>query len=347
MQIDTVEDEALHLVNLSEMDAGWNWLAASARGPQLLHWRHSSTQSVARPPAWVPRPTAWRRAIAAWKAAAWLEQKESILVSHGPRMTMYGSLALASTLKRRRHLAYSFNFTELPRGAARRLMALSFKSVDRFVCFSTMERQLYARHFDLDIERIDMIHWAAEPPAIDPGAEPAIAGDYICAIGSQARDYATLMQAMRSLPHIALVVVATPQSIAGLDIPANVELQCSIPLGKAMNILRHSRFNVVPLRDSEVPCGHVTIVAAMHCEKASIVSDSSGVADYINSDVNGLAVPAGDPRALANAIERLWNDPAETSRLAAAAKNFAQRFCREAAAVDYLVGFLQRAVRSR
>jgi glycosyltransferase involved in cell wall biosynthesis len=341
MQVDTVEEQALQLVNLSEMDPRWNWLAASARAPQMLHWRHSSTQSVANPPAWTPRPTSWRRAIAAWKAAAWLEQKESILISHGPRMTMYGSLALASTVKRRRHLAYSFNFTELPRGAARKLMALSFKSVERFVCFSNMERQLYARHFDLDIERIDMIHWAAEPPSIDPGAQPAIAGDYICAIGSQARDYATLMQAMRSLPHIALVVVATSRSISGLNIPGNVEVRCSIPLGEAMNILRHSRFNVVPLRNSEVPCGHVTIVAAMHCEKASIVSDSSGVADYVRTGVNGLAVPAGDARALAQAIERLWDDPAESSRLAAAAKIFAQRFCREAAAVDYLEGFLQ------
>ncbi|MGK2954009.1 MAG: glycosyltransferase [Thiobacillus sp.] len=341
-----MQDQAIGVVNLSEFHPSWNWLASSVRGPQALDWAHSSVQSIDIP-AWAPRPMAWRRAIAAWKAASLLKQRAAVLVSHGPRMTMYGSLAMASRLKRQRHLAYSFNFTELPRGATRKLMAASFQAVDRFVCFSTMERQLYARHFDLDLARIDMIHWAAEPPPADHDAGPAITGGYICAIGSQGRDYATLMQALRTLPQIRMVVVATPASIDGLNIPANVELHCDIPFDKAMNILRHSRFNVVPLRDSEVPCGHVTIVAAMHYEKASIVSASSGVADYIDSGVNGLAVPVRDPQALALAIERLWSDPAESSRLAAAAKAFAQKACCNQVAVDYFERFLGGGSQSR
>ena len=285
--------------------------------------------------------------IAGRKAAMWLRRQTSILVSHGPRMTMYGSLALASQFKRRRHLAYSFNFTELPQGVTRKLMTAVFKSVDRFVCFSNRERKLYAEHFNLDIDRIDMMHWAARPPSFDASARRAVAGDYVCAIGSQGRDYAVLLAAMKTLPSIKLVLVATPASLAGLDIPRNVEVHCNIALEKAMNILQGSRFAVVPLRGSAVPCGHVTIVAAMHCKKAVIVSDSSGIADYVVDGVNGVTVPTNDPKAMATNIERLWSDPALSSRLGCAAQAFAQMRCSEQAAVDYFQQYLQSSKGSR
>ena len=158
--------EPIDIVNLSDLDPHWNWLKDSARGPQSMRWTHASTQTV-RTPGWLPARASWARAVAAWRAASALKADSSILVSHGPRMALYGATALAARFKRRNHLAYSFNFTALPHGKLHKAMTLAFKAVDRFVCFSNMERQLYAQHFDLDIHRIDMIHWAARPPAID------------------------------------------------------------------------------------------------------------------------------------------------------------------------------------
>ena len=219
-------------------------------------------------------------------------------------------------------------------------MAKAFAGVDRFVCFSNMERGLYAEHFGLDIDRIDMIHWAARPPQGAAPATVAGAGAYACALGSQGRDYATLFAAMRTLPSIRLVVVATPASLAGLAVPDNVTVLCDIPLAEAMGVLRGSRFSIVPLAGNEVPCGHVTIVSAMHSGKASIVSASSGVADYVEDEVNGLTVPVGDASALARAIERLWSEPARAARLGAAAQAFARARCGEDAAVTYFENYL-------
>lgn len=331
----------MKVVNLSELDPAWNWLSGSARSAQALHWAHASAQSVALPP-WLPRATTLRRAIAGWRGVGLLgADRGSLLVSHGPRMTMYG--ALAARLRRRatRHLAYSFNFTQLPQGRARRVMSTALRTVDRFVCFSQMERRLYARHFDLDPERIDMIHWAARPPRVDPAAPARIPGDYVSALGSQGRDYATLLTAMRSLPAIRLVVVATAESLAGLQIPANVEVLTDIPLEQAMNVLQRSRFTMVPLHGTEVPCGHVTLVSAMHCARASIVSASSGVADYIEDGVTGLTVPVADAPALARAVERLWSDPATTRALGDEAKAFANAHCGEDAVVTYFENYLR------
>jgi len=284
-----------------------------------------------------------QRALAGWRSIGLLGADDAapLLVSHGPRMAMYGALAARLRRRRPRHLAYSFNFTELPRGRAQAVMGRALASVDRFVCFSRMERQLYARHFDLDPARIDMIHWAARPPRLDPAAPPAVAGDYVCALGSQGRDYRTLVAAMRSLPSIRLVIVATAQSLAGLEIPANVEIKVAIPLQEAMNVLQHSRFSIVPLGGAEVPCGHVTIVSTMHCARATIVSASSGVSDYIEDGVTGLTVPVGNAPAMARAIERLWEDPAATRTLGAAAQAFAASRCGEDAVVAYFENYLR------
>ncbi|MBC8056133.1 MAG: glycosyltransferase family 4 protein [Rhizobiales bacterium] len=292
-------------------------------------------------PRGIPKPVTYQRVAAARRAAAMLDAPSSLLVSHGPRMTMYGALALASRFRPRRHLAYSFNFTELPQGPLRAVMRRAFKSVDRFVCFSTMERELYADHFGLELARFDMIHWAARPPAPPAATDASLPADYLCAIGSQGRDYRTLLTAMAHLPEMRLVLVATPESLGGANVPPNVEVRCNIPPAVAMGILQGARFNVVPLLGSEVPCGHVTLVAAMHCGKASIVSDSSGVTDYVQHGVNGLTVPPRDAAALASRIEQLWRDPALALRLGASAHTFARAHCGEPAAVDYLAGYLR------
>jgi len=146
---------------------------------------------------------------------------------------------------------------------------------------------------------------------------------------------------MRSLPAVRLAIVATPESVRGLAIPDNVVLHCNIPLASAMNILRHSRFMVVPLRDGTVPCGHVTIVSAMHCAKATIASASSGISDYIVDASNGLTVPPGDALSMSRAIDALWSDPSRASRLGRAAMDFAERYCGEQAAVDYFERYLK------
>jgi len=55
-----------------------------------------------------------------------------------------------------------------------------------------------------------------------------------------------------------------------------------------MNILRYSAFTVLPLPNSSVPCGHVTLVCAMHLRKAIVATDSLGISDYVLPGVNGV-----------------------------------------------------------
>ena len=265
----------------------------------------------------------------------------AILFSHDPRVTFWCAYFMGKLGVDVEHVAYSFNYPQLPRGLKRRMMTKAFQRVSRFVVYSSMERELSAEYFGIPIDRIDVILWGVGKPPVETPGTPVESGDYICALGGNARDYPTLMAAMAKIPEIPLVAVVRPHNLHGLDVPPNVWLNVAIPYPRAMNILQHSRFMVLPLKGSEVPCGHVTLVAAMHLGKTMIITNSAGVADYIEHDSNAVTAEAFSPDALADAIRALWNDPDRVARLEANGRRFADENCTEDKAYGYVRGLLQ------
>src|SRR5947208_11209347 len=91
-----------------------------------------------------PRLSRYRAALEAVSAAQGMP-----IISHLPRMTAAVSLAQFLTAHRSPHLAFSFNFTDLPQGMSRSYLARMFRAVDEFFVFSDFERELYPRFFGL------------------------------------------------------------------------------------------------------------------------------------------------------------------------------------------------------
>jgi glycosyltransferase involved in cell wall biosynthesis len=209
------------------------------------------------------------------------------------------------------------------------------------VVFSSVEREQYHRMFNIPFERIEFIPWGVRPPEPVPLDHPVIDGNYICAIGGNARDYPTLLRAMSQLPKLRLVMVARPHNIEGLVIPPNVTVETNIAIGRAMNILRFSRFMVLPLTRPDVPCGHVTLVSAMHLGVPFVITRSTGVVDYVRHNDNALMCNPADPTDLAETISRLWADDVLRSRLGASSRSFAQTFCTEEATMSHLSRIIQ------
>jgi glycosyltransferase involved in cell wall biosynthesis len=266
----------------------------------------------------------------------------SVLVSHGPLLALYSEFFARPAASQALHLVFSFNFTDLPTGARRTLLKRYLKRVDRLVVASATERALYSDYFELEVERIDVLLWGVQPP-VQELTKPArfSEGQYICAIGSQARDYDTLMDAMRRIPHIKLILVATPDSLPRGVVPENVTVLTNIPSADAMNVLAHSMFMVLPLRDSTVPCGHVTAVAAMHMGKAILSTDSSGLSDYLMDGSNAEFFSPKNPEQLSQKIERLFDEASLRQRLGAFASAFAKQRCTEDNTVAYFRRYLE------
>jgi glycosyltransferase involved in cell wall biosynthesis len=80
----------------------------------------------------------------------------------------------------------------------------------------------------------------------------------------------------------------------------------------------------------------LVLVEAMAAGAACIAYNSSNMPEIIRDGVEGLLVPGGDVRALADAIVRLCGDPALRQRLGEAARAAAlQRFSAERMVADY------------
>ncbi len=323
------------LVNLSELDPAWQWLR-DPLGGQFAAWRHFSSLGRAWAPGPLREPSARLAATRAAAAAVKAHPGPSVLVAHGPRPAAYWAHFGARAGQPCPVLAYSFNFTTLPMGWQRKAYALALRKVDRFVVASSLEQRLYSNHFDIDLQRVHLQLWGMRPPVVE-AAEPMVSGTYICALGSQARDYPSLMAAMRQLPSVRLVVVATPESLRHCGaMPENVTVLCNIPRATAVNVLAHSQFMVLPMQSAGVPCGHVTAVQALHLGVPILATQTDGLSDYLRNEDTARLVPVTDPKLLAVGITEMIESPALRMRLANAGRVFAATYCSEDAAVSFV-----------
>ena len=165
----------------------------------------------------------------------------------------------------------------------------------------------------------------------------------VCSVGSEQRDYATLVEAVRGVDVKTEIAVGgivfrtgdieadlSPalRPLASADLPPNVEVRQQLDHQELRDMYARSRFVVVPTEDVDFDAGVTVIAEAMAMGKAVIVTRSRGQRDLIREGETGLHVPPGDPRALREAIERLLGDPAAAERMGRAARAFAEQHLR-------------------
>ena len=74
-------------------------------------------------------------------------------------------------------------------------------------------------------------------------------------------------------------------------------------------------FHVIPLKDAPFASGLTVLLRAMAQGKAVVVTDTTGISDYVRDGDTAVLVPPGHPGALRTAMLRLWHDPEECSRI--------------------------------
>lgn len=317
----------MNVVTCSDIESGWTWIERHVDPARPIDWRYVSTRDPL-PLIGRPGPRIGRLATALRIRQRTRGRRTDMVVSHGPLVTTYVSLLSLAGRRALPHIAASFNFTDLPTGRRLETMRRTLAHVDRFLVFSRMERDLYAKLFDLPADRFHFSHWGVEPPITEP-LPKTIPGRYVAAIGGEARDYAVLTAAARRLPSVPFVVVARPHSFAGIDLPPNVQLLVNRPWEETWSIVAHAAASVVPLRSRETPNGHVTIVGGAYLGKAQVITDSTGIHDYAEHEVTALLAPPGDDAAFAAAIERLLDEPELAAAIGGRARTFAETYCNE------------------
>lgn len=157
------------------------------------------------------------------------------------------------------------------------------------------------------------------------------AGEMICCVGREMRDYSTFVEAIRPLEIPCHIAAGGTQGVSNpwlrleeRDLPANVTLGAMSPL-ELRELYRRSRFVVIPLIPSDSDNGISTALEAFAMGRAVICTDTAGQVGVLEDGVNCLLVPPGDAAALRAAIERLWADPALCHQLGAAGRALVER----------------------
>jgi hypothetical protein len=259
--------------------------------------------------------------------------RTDFIVSHGPYTSYYAEAVGRGRHRDVPHLAFSFNFTDIPSGSRLAAMRRAFSRINRFMVYSTMERDLYSEVFGIPIERFIFLRWGVAPPIFEPGPREITQG-YVAALGGEARDYGTLCEAARRLPDVTFALIVRPHSLAGIDVPKNVTVYTNLTWDRAWSFVWHSDVALLPLRSRDTPNGHVTAVGTMHIGKAQIITDSVGIRDYATDEQTALLVRPGDDAGFARAIERLLRDSDLRKRLGSAARTFAAEYCTEPVTVE-------------
>jgi glycosyltransferase involved in cell wall biosynthesis len=239
--------------------------------------------------------------------------KARLLVTFGPRLSFWCGFFCRLFKFNIDHFAFAFNFAELPTGWKKKMFSFGFRQLKSVRVASKVERSLYSGYFGIPEDLIEVRLWGINIPEIS--ADPPILNQpYVSAVGGNARDYATLLGAARLLHAVPMVWVVRPENVAGLELPPHVHVLRNISYPHAMNIVAHSRLTVVPLKDSKVPCGHVTLVSGMLLKRPVVATNSAGVLDYVTDGWNGLLCEPHSAIDMAEKIRTLWEKP-ETARI--------------------------------
>lgn len=322
-------------------DPAWRWLEGKVRWRRPLEWTYLRSGPRGPIDRLIKRPLVGRLSAGLTLRAGARQGAFDLIVTHLPYVAAWMSDLVGDDAGGAKRLAFAFNFTDIPDGPQAARMRRSFARIDSFAVFSTLERSLYAQHFDIPIERLDLVLWGANPP-IDEASPRAIPEPYVVALGGEARDYATFAAAARLSPERTFVAITRPWSLEGVTLPPNLRHFINLPWKEAWSLVQHADAAVVPLRDDLAPNGMVTFVGAMHLGKAQIVTRSAGLADYAIDGETALITPPRDALAMKAALDRLLGDDALRARIGAASRAFAAARCSEQATIAWFQDFLDR-----
>lgn len=207
------------------------------------------------------------------------------------------------------------------------LLKYAKDALDRILIWSSVQRKIAIHQLGVDPEKIKLIKRGTDQRFWHP--TPANT-DMICSVGMEMRDYPTLIEALRPLDipcHIAVgaargQIFETVKKLYDIpELPENIEVGRK-DYEELREMYNRCRFVVVSLLPTDSDNGLTAILEAMAMGKAVICTRVEGQVDVIREGVTGIFVPQGDPVAMREAIQKLWNNPGLAEEMGAAGREY-------------------------
>ena len=199
-----------------------------------------------------------------------------------------------------------------------------YRAVDGIVVFSTNQLEPLARMLDVDDHAVHYVPFGVDSDWFAPRSVGPDDG-FVLAVGrDRGRDWPTLLAAARATG-LPTKIACRPSDITGLAVPDNVELLGYVDLESYRSLLHRARVSVVATSDRPYPSGQTVALESMAAAKATVVTRTPSLIDYLDDGINALTVPAGDVPALANAIREAFEDAVLRDRLGSGARAAVER----------------------
>ena len=175
----------------------------------------------------------------------------------------------------------------------------------------------------LGADRIRVQHLAIDTRFYRPRPASAAQDEpgFAFSLGVSCRDYATLIRALRTQPQVNCQISTTSawvspgHTLTESTLPENVQITPYNHPSTIADAFARSRFVVIALLPSltQWSAGSASILQAQAMAKPVIATRTPGMVDYVRDGETGLLVEAGDPDALAEAIDSLWKNPQQAA----------------------------------
>lgn len=236
------------------------------------------------------------------------------------------ALAPALLDRARPHVAVAHNLTT-PRRRQLQERTGWLSRLDRIVVLTTPQARYLCEEVGLPRERVRVVRDHVDDRFFEPsGRAPE---RFVLSVGQTRRDYPTLLEAVAALDAPTTVVASslwTGRAPELRDGDRGVSVRAGISARELRHLYDRASVVVVPLEAGlDFAAGVNAVLEAMSMARPLVVTATPGIADYVEDGVNCLLVPAGEPRALLSAIERLLDDRRLAERLGAAGRAVIER----------------------
>lgn len=136
--------------------------------------------------------------------------------------------------------------------------------------------------------------------------------DFVLSVGSESRDYKTLVEAVSRTPYNLKIVSSSPWSRkrGRSTFASNGRVECLPRLSfiELRELYEKARVVAIPLLDVKYAAGLNAVLEGFCMKKAIVVSAGSGIADYVKHMCDSYVIASGDASAMSAALERVYSD---------------------------------------
>lgn len=276
----------------------------------------------------------------------WLEARRyDAIFTNSESIGIFLALLLRSLGKRRpRHVTIAHRLSTGKKALFFKTLA-AHREIDTIFVYATTQLTHGTNVLGIPQDKLRLIPFHADHRFWRPRPEVIEREKQVSAAGLEWRDYPTLIAAAERMPDTEFpLAAASPWSkhtneTEKKTLPGNVAAR-RYSYEELRELYTSSAVVAVPLYENDFQAGITSILEAMACGKAVVVSQTVGQTDAIIDGINGLYVAVDDPKAWETALRKLQSDP----ELRATLGQNARRWIEENATLDLWVDRLVEAL---